>query len=48
MEVAGGGASVYETLTGVRLGSGGGAVKARIYDRTEENRLKGSDWWPDN
>ena len=26
----------------------GGAVKARIYDKTEESRLKGSDWWPDN
>jgi len=36
-----------ETFTGVRFGSGGGAVKARIYDKTEESRLKGSDWWPD-
>jgi hypothetical protein len=36
-----------EAFTGVRFGSGGGAVKARIYDKSEESRLKGSDWWPD-
>lgn len=36
-----------EAFTGVRFGSGSGAVKARIYDKSEESRLKGSDWWPD-
>lgn len=36
-----------DALTGLRFGSGkSGAVLARIYDKTEEMRLKGTDWWP--
>ena len=36
-----------EALTGLRFVSGkSGAVLARIYDKTEEMRLKGTDWWP--
>lgn len=41
---------VYEDadmLTGLRFGSGkSGAVSARIYDKTEEIRAKGHDYWP--
>lgn len=34
-------------LTGFRFGAGSAAdVSARIYDKTEESRAKGSDWWP--
>jgi hypothetical protein len=34
-------------LTGFRFGAGSSAdVAARIYDKTEESRAKGSDWWP--
>ena len=36
-----------ESLTGLRFGSSkSGAVMARIYDKTEESRSKGTDWWP--
>lgn len=36
-----------EAFTGLRFGSSkSGAVMARIYDKTEESRLKGTDWWP--
>lgn len=36
-----------DALTGLRFGAGkSGAVMARIYDKTEEMRLKGTDWWP--
>ncbi len=42
---------VYEDdalFTGLRFGSGkSGAVMARIYDKTEESRQKGTDWWPE-
>lgn len=33
-------------FTGLRFGSGkSGTAMARIYDKTEESRLKGTDWW---
>jgi hypothetical protein len=36
-----------DSLTGLRFGSSkSGAVMARIYDKTEEVRIKGTDWWP--
>ncbi|GAA0190926.1 hypothetical protein GCM10008944_03760 [Cytobacillus oceanisediminis] len=35
---------VDSTLTGLGFGSGK-TVSARIYDKTKEVRLKGSDWW---
>ncbi|MGB8649931.1 MAG: hypothetical protein WCD35_04635 [Mycobacteriales bacterium] len=36
-----------DVLTGFRLGSGkSGSALARIYDKTAESRLKGTDWWP--
>jgi hypothetical protein len=41
---------IYESeaaLTGFRFGSGkSGAVMARVYDKTEESKIKGTDWWP--
>jgi hypothetical protein len=36
--------SALQTL---RFGSGKSGVMARIYDKTEESRVKGTDWWPD-
>ncbi|WP_229053524.1 hypothetical protein [Aeromicrobium sp. Leaf350] len=39
---------VYERdaeMTGLAFGSGK-SVMARIYDKTEESRKKGTDWWP--
>lgn len=39
---------VYERddeMTGLSFGSGK-SVMARIYDKTEESRKKGTDWWP--
>lgn len=36
-----------DVLTGLRFGGGkSGAVMARIYDKSEEIRIKGTDWWP--
>jgi hypothetical protein len=36
-----------KSLSGLRFGSGKSAsVMARIYDKTEECRNKGTDWWP--
>ncbi|GAA2089333.1 hypothetical protein IDH50_15905 [Aeromicrobium tamlense] len=36
----------HSALTGLGFGSGK-TLSARIYDKTEEMRAKGSDWWPD-
>lgn len=33
----------FQTL---RFGTGKSGLMARIYDKTEESRIKGTDWWP--
>jgi hypothetical protein len=36
-----------DLLTGLRFGSSkSGTVMARVYDKTAEIRIKGTDWWP--
>jgi hypothetical protein len=36
-----------DTWRGLRFGTSKSGVLARIYDKSEESRLKGTDWWPD-
>ncbi|MBZ5740335.1 hypothetical protein [Nocardioides mangrovi] len=36
--------STFQTM---RFGTGKSGVMARIYDKSEESRVKGTDWWPD-
>lgn len=38
---------VGEALSGLNFGKRGGALYARIYDKTRESEGKGDDWWPD-
>lgn len=38
---------VAENLSGLNFGKRGGAVYARIYDKTRELATKGDDWWHD-
>ncbi|MCW2843471.1 MAG: hypothetical protein JWN22_1387 [Nocardioides sp.] len=35
------------TFQTMRFGTGKSGVMARIYDKSEESRAKGTDWWPD-
>ncbi len=36
-----------QTLETLRFGTGKSGLMARIYDKSEESRAKGTDWWPD-
>ena len=38
---------VGDALSGLNFGKRGGALYARIYDKTREAEGKGDDWWPD-
>ncbi|MEQ1874056.1 MAG: hypothetical protein ABL953_10030 [Ilumatobacteraceae bacterium] len=38
---------VDEELSGLVFGKRGGALLARIYDKTRQANEKGDDWWPD-
>jgi hypothetical protein len=36
-----------QMLETLRFGTGKSGLMARIYDKSEESRAKGTDWWPD-
>jgi len=38
---------VGDALSGLNFGKRGGALYARLYDKTREAEGKGHDWWPD-
>jgi hypothetical protein len=38
---------VGDDLSGLNFGKRGGAVYARIYDKSREAEAKGADWWPE-
>jgi len=38
---------VADDLSGLNFGQRGGAIYARLYDKSREQERKGDDWWPD-